>query len=1858
MSRLSMPPVNDLPLELRRELTQLDLRLRWVEFARGCGSLLFVVLLLSALFLGVDLFYPLSGAIRFCLLIVLATTALWLGYQWLVTPLARRREWPELAFLIDRSFPDLQERVSSTVELSLVPEEVRGMASEFMRQRLRQETDKKLATIDLWECLSLGSMALALVAATLIAILAAVPLMFDSGSYSLLWQRLLTPWANLESATNLTFVVDEGDRTIPRGEDLLIQARPEWRFREETLPREIRLTWSTRNGQAAARAMSYDSRRGVYVGKIAQVTEPLQYELSSRQARSRVYRVDVADRPRILDAMLTVEPPAYTHHKPTEHEGAMGTIRAIQGSRLIARLRFEHPVAEAAWVWSTSRITRPGEESSANSTNGRTAPPSSSRSAEDEIPVGQRPTTIPATISPDGYSAVVEVRADQSDSFQFRLASAAGLRNQNEPLRVIQVIPDRPPRVEILGDSEPMKVRADEIVPIEVLADDDFGVMELLVVVENLTAGKKPTTLPEWTSSKTGPTERLVQDRYELNLAPLNLKNGDILGYRAVARDGRPDPRPNEVWTPRHVLLISQDVKSLAGQEVEEFYEAVRRQAENVRNEVAGHRKEMERQRGDLDPKPREDAQARLKENKADWLQKKLSLSLQIDDLSRKLQQRPITEALSRMNAEPARELLEQAAERLEQFDQPQQSHKPDPLETIRADETSLREAEGLLSRLVNQLRDAERIEQELTELQRLARRARELAQQAAQLEEQSSPQPDSKPAAMDPKNAETGPETAQDPTSPPPAESAEKSPTAPADAAPDQPQVAPLDQLEQEYSALSHDLDQLLNRRPELKQAAKNALLSNLGEASDLAGDLAELQAQLTESLEQARADQRAGQQALAAELMETFDLAAELAARSERESARQASSVFNAAPTGQALEQQREANRGKATRAVQQAREALQRFSQERTDRAPLPTDTAQATRTLAEQTRDLQAQAEELAQARKALNQELKQAEETARREKRALTPREQAQFTEQNEELTATRDRLGAQLSGLMQAIADLETPTAQKHLQPDALDALDRANDELARQSDQAAARLRDAAKHLETIAQKVGTPEERQQRAARPLQSLQEQTAQLRQQLQEQQEKAAAGEQVDANLLKDFANRQRDQAHQLLRQDTLDQEEKVVAAAQAAQRAIEALQAAELPQAAAAQQKFSDQLNELRQALEQAESPPAERPSQRELWNAAELPEEFRKVRFPQRDEQTPELAEQLQKIARNQAELTEKTAALADEQADPQQAAQRKEQLRQLADEQRQLAEQAEQLRGKDAALPRMQAQQALREAAEALRQGDQPQAAELQRQASRGLDQATRQTQATPPDEQAPSIEQLSAALERKLTELERQLAANPQKSESTEVDSEQAQAESPQQPADQKASSDQERPLPADEPGEPTKSREEDAQLQRQLAELREREALIAEQSQQLAQLAKTTVPDKEELAQPLEQAAEQAGKAARDMTTGQLARAQQQAEQAARNLQQAADQPGLPEAAQAATEQLATRQQELSEQLRELADNPRAAELAQQSLQRELNEQSERLTQSLDKLAADSQAKPIDDRHNGEQVGQLGRQSAQTGAQMQRALEESEQGNLRESARDSRQASQQLQELAERAAKLADMKRDTLVPEPVGAEAAEASRQLAQAQESLQQARQQAQQQEMAQAEGQPSDQTASDNGGQPDGQPAGDSPPTPGDASQAENAGSPEGQQPGSEGEASGEMQPSTQPAESAMQQLARELAQAAQALQQAHKNLQPPDQDSQKPPSQQQQAPDIANAGQPNDSGDSTSGNQADLGPDGAPLGSARRSVIMRDWGKRQVELEADLTDARRRLVDQEYAPLIQRYLESLARPAEGETER
>lgn len=1853
MSRLSLPSAAALPLELRKELSQLDLRLRWVSFVKGMGSLLFVVLLLAALFLGIDFFIPLPGPIRFVFLALLCAVVLGLGYRWLVQPLIRQRRWPELAFLIDRSFPELQERVSSTVELSMVPAEHRALASEFMTDRLRKETDRRLAGVDLWDCLSLSSMGAALAAGLITAVVAMGPLLWNSGGYTLLWQRLLTPWQNLDSATNLTFVVDEGDRVVPRGDDLVIRARPQWRYAEGTLPREIRLTWTDDSGETFSREMAYDPQQRAYVGTITQVIAPLSFHLSSRQAQSRTYQVTVADRPRIMEATLTIIPPAYTQRPETKYEGAVGVIRAIQGSRLVAELRFDHPVQNANWQWSSVHSKAASVAQSA---------------------------TIEGKILEDGYLARIETTAEQSDTFRFDVISAAGLHNVDEPQRMIQIISDNAPRLDMSGVEEPLKVQPNEILPIDVTAEDDFGVVDLRVVVEHLTNGKQNPLVMEWKSEKTALDARRINDSLELALDTLELKGGDILGYRAVARDARPSPGPNEVWTARRVLIIDDGVKSLAGQEVEDFYEAMQRQADLVKHEVAAHRKQVERTRSELDPQPRDIARETLLEQRPDWSQTKSSLSLQLDDLSRKLRQRPITEALSRLNVDPAQELIQQAAAALEKFD-PQSSD--DPLEAIREDEKSLRKAEDLMNRLVNQLRDAERIEQELTELQQLARRSRQLANQADQIARDDAPEP-----------------------------------------ATEQPGSTPLDSLEQEYNALQHDLQELLKRRPELKQAARNALLSEVSEASNLAQELSEQQQSLTESLEAARQQQLANEDdAIATELAEAKRMAEDLAVQSEREAAETGESVFNADAVSRASEARQQANTGDAMQTLDQAKQELERFRQQQAEAAPLSTDLKQAATALAEKSKQLSEELSQQEQDRKEFEKRQKTANETARKSKRPIPEETQQELTDTEAELRKNEDRIAADIAGIQQAVSDLHTPPDKHWLKADTLNRLDNALDEMAKKADQADRRMKDAGDALERLAREVGTPQERAKRNQQPVQSVRDQAESLAKRLEELKEQATTDANAAKQAARDIASQPQAQAEQLMRRDVGNEEQQLADAVQAALEARKQLEAGDLEQAADAQQKFVEQLDKLKNSLQ--ETAEAKQPadsqegsSQRkaeQAWKNVDLPEELKKARFETRPEhQLGENQKKAEEIAQAQAELKQQADKAMQEHADDPKSPELKNKLHALADRQRQLAEQTAQQQGPEGSLPKMQATRAMREASEALREGDAEKASKTQEQAARLLHQAQQHRQAAAQAESASeesaiaeaSKPENNSAEEKALAEGETTKQANSSptnngEGEATETplpqdETAQAKADntapgSPMTPAQRedltnalkqkldqlqeklagkRASANSEQTAEANTSeasaangSAPTESANTEnasseanptdrMDLLEQLQALRDSQERIAEQARQMAAQTRLEEPDNNKRADALEAAAEFAEQSQNDLQAGQMQAAQEAAEKSKRQLESASKAQSRDANAQQTTEQLASREQELTEQIGQLAQkSPEASSAAREQLQQQLNDEAADLSELLRRLASEAEAEPLSDRHQAGKLNELGNESDHANDSMRQALTEALRQNLSKATEQSANAQEKLQQLADKASDIASGKRDTLVPEPVGQEAADASRTLQQASESLQQAREAMEQQQNQQASGLPASDTpqngpqANAESGQPSGQPQPGQPQSsqqsPDNSASAQNPanGTPAGPQ-----QTGDNRQPS-----SPLDQLAQELAQAASALEQAHQHMQPQQQQGSSMSQQQQASNDPS---QSSESESKASGNNMGQTPmDGSLSGEALRSALMRDWGQKQGPLEADLSDARRRPIDQEYAPFIQRYFESLSAP-------
>src|SRR5215212_8896349 len=137
---MSRPLDVSLPDQLARGLSRLESHLRSLLVVRGVGVLFVVVAASLGAGLLIDFAFDLGPRARFSLLVAHGTTAA-VGAGWLVLrPLLRRLPADELAAVVETAYPQLGERLMSTIELNdpTTPESQKG--SLLMREELLRQT--------------------------------------------------------------------------------------------------------------------------------------------------------------------------------------------------------------------------------------------------------------------------------------------------------------------------------------------------------------------------------------------------------------------------------------------------------------------------------------------------------------------------------------------------------------------------------------------------------------------------------------------------------------------------------------------------------------------------------------------------------------------------------------------------------------------------------------------------------------------------------------------------------------------------------------------------------------------------------------------------------------------------------------------------------------------------------------------------------------------------------------------------------------------------------------------------------------------------------------------------------------------------------------------------------------------------------------------------------------------------------------------------------------------------------------------------------------------------------------------------------------------------------------------------------------------------------------------------------------------------------------------------------------------------------------------------------------------------------------------------------------------------------------
>nr|HID14836.1 hypothetical protein [Anaerolineae bacterium] len=208
---------------LVQRLTQLEQRLRLLLLVRGFGALAVAAVVSIGAALILDLLFDLGPVFRTGLLVLCALTSVWVGWRRLLRPFLSTLTAEELAAVVERSYPELKERLVSVVELENpdVPEQHKG--SPLMRELLARQTLKQASRVPFHRAVPAAPYGRRLLLGMSLLAMMFVPSLLAPDSYTLLLSRLFLPWQNHESVGFFLFDVEPGDCVIPRGDDLVIQ---------------------------------------------------------------------------------------------------------------------------------------------------------------------------------------------------------------------------------------------------------------------------------------------------------------------------------------------------------------------------------------------------------------------------------------------------------------------------------------------------------------------------------------------------------------------------------------------------------------------------------------------------------------------------------------------------------------------------------------------------------------------------------------------------------------------------------------------------------------------------------------------------------------------------------------------------------------------------------------------------------------------------------------------------------------------------------------------------------------------------------------------------------------------------------------------------------------------------------------------------------------------------------------------------------------------------------------------------------------------------------------------------------------------------------------------------------------------------------------------------------------------------------------------------------------------------------------------------------------------------------------------------------------------------------------------------
>ena len=489
----------------------------------------------------VDWLMPLPSPVRIALLAGIVIAVGYLLYKHLIKPLRASLTLRDVALNVERSHPNLEDRLVSAVQFG--NRETDDAIEAHMLQRLLEDTTERVKGIDFKATVD-GSRTRKHVgiAALVVAGCAVLSLLFPSEIHTSLL-RVLVPWGKTEPILTTKLTVTPGNARLLRGKSLPIHVTVTGKSADKVV-----LTYTSRArlqsalteegtaGQEINMVQNPEDKRG-FTYEIFNIDAEMEYSVQANEATSARYTVEVFEMPRVMDIAVAYTYPEYTGLQPVVQQGT-GDIHAVVGTRAEIRLTTNKAIQTAKFT--VSRASR-----------------------EDTPPETDEPALPIQTemVIADGNILTTTVDVTEDGTYAVELLCIDGFNNEIPIAYKIRAVPDNAPEVVIKEPGRDVKATKLEEVQIVAEAKDDYGV-EKLSLMYRVGAGelqelametaqgddrlRGQTSLHQQPLLNALRTTKSRRGTYTLYIEEFDVEPGEVISYYAQATDNNTLTGPGE----------------------------------------------------------------------------------------------------------------------------------------------------------------------------------------------------------------------------------------------------------------------------------------------------------------------------------------------------------------------------------------------------------------------------------------------------------------------------------------------------------------------------------------------------------------------------------------------------------------------------------------------------------------------------------------------------------------------------------------------------------------------------------------------------------------------------------------------------------------------------------------------------------------------------------------------------------------------------------------------------------------------------------------------------------------------------------------------------------------------------------------------------------------------------------------------------------------------------------------------------------------------------------------------------------------------------------------------------------------